>query len=156
MSFTLHHRVEIAAPVERVWEVIADLDRYPEWNPFVVAARSTLAVGDPISMRVRLLPFLVQPQRETILECVPGERLCYGLAGVKGGLLRSRRCHLLRALTPERSEYRSDFELSGRLVPIVRGLLGGRLTVGFASNTQAVADRAEALERARSSEPGGD
>ena len=154
MSFTLHHRALVAAPVARVWEVIVDLDRYSEWNPFVVAARSTLEVGAPISMRVRLLPFLVQPQRETILECVPGERLCYGIASLPGGLLRSHRCHVLRALTAERTEYVSDFVLSGRLTPMVSGLLGGRLTDGFASNTRALAERAEALERARVSEAG--
>jgi hypothetical protein len=115
----------------------------------VVAARSTLEVGAPISMRVRLLPFLVQPQRETILECVQGERLCYGLTGLRGGLLRSHRCHMVRSLAAERTEYLSDFELSGRLVPMVRGLLGGRLSHGFASNTRALAERAEALERDR-------
>ena len=26
--------VDIAAPPDQVWGVLADLDRYPDWNPF--------------------------------------------------------------------------------------------------------------------------
>jgi len=27
--------IEIDAPVERVWEVLTDFDRFPDWNPFI-------------------------------------------------------------------------------------------------------------------------
>ena len=29
--------IDIAAPVAVVWDVVTDLDRYGEWNPFVVS-----------------------------------------------------------------------------------------------------------------------
>ena len=45
--------LDVAAPAATVWRVVTDLDRYPEWNPFVVACRSTLEPGAPIDMRVR-------------------------------------------------------------------------------------------------------
>ena len=28
-------RIEIAAPVERVWSILADFTQYPRWNPFI-------------------------------------------------------------------------------------------------------------------------
>src|SRR3546814_14762853 len=37
-----------------VWEVIRDLSKYPEWNPFCIECRSTLQPGDPIDMKVKL------------------------------------------------------------------------------------------------------
>jgi uncharacterized protein YndB with AHSA1/START domain len=139
------HTVEIAAPTERVWQVIADLDRYPEWNPFVVVCRSSLRVGDPIDMRVRVLPFFAQPQRETILEHEPGRRLCYGLPKRGSGALVSRRCHEIEAQGPARTRYVSRFELEGWMEPVVRTLLGRRLAEGFAAMSAAIGERAERL-----------
>jgi hypothetical protein len=122
--------------------VIADLDAYPAWNPFVVACRSTLAVGAPIWMRVRIFGSFAQPQRETIFEHVAGSRLCYGLAPLPLGALASRRCHELEPLGPDRTRYRSHFELRGWLAPLVRVLLGARLENGFGAMSDALAARA--------------
>ena len=141
-AITVDHVLEIAAPAERVWSVIVDLDAYPLWNPFVVACRSTLAVGDPIWMRVRVFRFLSQPQRETIFEHVPGRRLCYGLAPLPLGALASQRCHEVEPLGPDHTRYRSHFELRGWLAPLVRLLLGARLAHGFGAMSNALADRA--------------
>ena len=39
---TLCSEIVVAAPPERVWEVLVDLARYPDWNPFLVAASGLL------------------------------------------------------------------------------------------------------------------
>jgi hypothetical protein len=143
------HLLEIAAPETVVWEVITDLASYPAWNPFVVACRSTLAVGDPISMRVRVLPFWAQPQREWITTHDPGRRLCYGLRGMPFGFLVSCRCHEVRSLGPQNTLYESRFELGGLLAPVVRCLLGRRLTRGFQAMSEAIRQRAEELQSGR-------
>ncbi len=146
----LQHRLEIAAPAATVWEVVTDLPRYGEWNPFVVACESTLAVGDPITMRVRVLPFFAQPQRETMLRHEPGRLFCYGLPGGPLRSLASSRSHEVAPEGPERAVYTSHFELEGWLEPVVRGLLGRRLAWGFGAMSEAIRERAEALHaRAR-------
>lgn len=40
---TLEHRIDIAAPVSRVWELVSDLPRMASWSPQVV--RTTVAGG---------------------------------------------------------------------------------------------------------------
>lgn len=139
------HTLEAAAPAATVWQVIVDLARYPEWNPFVVACRSTLVPGSPIDMRVRVLPFVAQPQRETIFEHIDGRRLSYGVASVPLGALTSRRSHEVEPLSPERSRYHSRFELNGWLAPVVQALLGRRLGIGFTAMSDALIARAEAI-----------
>ncbi len=148
----LEHSHEVEAPAARVWQVVCDLPRYPEWNPFVVRCVSTLAIGDPIDMRVRVLPFWAQPQRERVLEHDPGRHLCYGIGPTPLGALASRRCHDVVPLAPARSRYVSHFELSGWLSPLVALLLGGRLRAGFSAMSAALCARAEAL-RATAPEP---
>src|ERR1041385_8241712 len=120
-SVVIEHRLEIAAPVDLVWEVITDLSRYPEWNPFVVSCRSTLVVGEPIHMRVKLFGSFAQPQTETILEHVAQKRLCYGVKPTPR--LASRRWHEVRAIDGARTEYVSHFELSGWLAGTIRVLM---------------------------------
>lgn len=155
MPFVIDHVLRVAAPAERVWAVIVDFDAYPEWNPFVVACRSTLVPGDPIEMRVRLVGPVVQPQRETVFEHEPGRRFRYGLAPGALGALASSRSHEVKALGPGASEYRSHFELSGWLAPVVRALLGARLRAGFAAMSEGIQRRAEQREGASGPQTGG-
>jgi hypothetical protein len=148
MSFVIDLSCEIEAPLATVWDVITDLSAYGEWNPFVVACRSTLVAGDPIVMQVRLFAWFTQSQRERIFEHVPHDHLCYGLDGGSVGAVVSRRCHELHAIGAERTRYRSHFEMSGWLAPLVRAMLGSRLEHGFRSMTDAIRQRAERLQRA--------
>jgi len=145
VSFVIAHTLEVGAPAATVWSVITDLARYSEWNPFVVTCKSTLAVGDPIDMKVRVFPAFAQPQREQILEHVPGRLLAYGLPMRPLGELASRRSHEVTALAPDRTRYASHFELTGWLAPVVEALLGSRLRHGFTTMSAAIKTRAESL-----------
>ena len=42
--------VEIDAPAAFVWDVLVDYRRYPEWNPYTVAADSSLELGARIDL----------------------------------------------------------------------------------------------------------
>ena len=42
--------VVIEASLTLVWEILTDLDRYGEWNPFCVKASSTMEMGAPVYM----------------------------------------------------------------------------------------------------------
>jgi hypothetical protein len=145
MRFEIDQSVEIGVPPEVVWNVITDLARYPDWNPFVVACDSTLEVGAPIAMRVRIIASYAQSQTETVFEHEAGQRLSYGLSDVPLGALRSLRSHLVVAAGTDRARYESHFELSGWLAPLVRVLVGNRLERGFKAMTEAIAARAEEL-----------
>jgi hypothetical protein len=146
VTFELRECVEIDAPLARVWDVVVDLERYDEWNPFCVAAKSTLEVGSPIHMKVRLIPGITQPQTETVLEHIPRERFGYGLPGSFFGAMKSRRFHIVEAIDEVRTRYTSDFRMEGWLSGLVVLLLGGRLRAGFAANTASLKVRAEDLD----------
>jgi hypothetical protein len=139
----IDHVLDIAAPPATVWAVLTDLDRYPEWNPFVVACRSTLQPGSPIVMRVRVFPGFAQPQTETIVAHDPGRFLSYGVGPMALGILTSRRSHAVTPLGADRTRYESRFALDGWLAPVVQAVLGRRLEAGFAAMTAAIKARAE-------------
>lgn len=142
--FVIDSTVEINAPAETVWQVITDLPRYGEWNPFCLAASSSLQPGDTIEMTVQLT---ARPQQviEVMREFVPGRRFAYSMKPAPMGALSSLRSHDVEPLGPGRARYRSYFQLKGWLMPLVRALLGRKLEHGFGGMTTAVARRSEQL-----------
>lgn len=142
--FKIEKVVEIQAPAEIVWEVITDFSRYPDWNPFCIACDTTMKPGDPIRMKVQLMP-IPQNVEEVVDELVPGKRFAYHMKPAPLGALTSKRSHDVESLGAERTRYRSYFHLAGWVMPLVRGLLGGRLQIGFAGMTAGIQKRAEAL-----------
>ena len=78
--------VEIEAPASVVWKVLTDLDRYSEWNTFCPGIKSTLKLGDPVTMTVKI------PTRTNLgpqlniwcvsspSNCCPGRRALLGRA----------------------------------------------------------------------------
>ncbi len=141
-QFVIDNEVEINASAAEVWKVITDFDRYPEWNPFVVAAQSSLKPGDPIDMKVKLLG-PVQRQVEIILEVNEGKGFSYQMKPFPWGALSSRRSHEIIELDAQRCRYKSHFQLQGWMMPLVRGLMKGPLQRGFSGMTDAIRQRAE-------------
>ncbi|MEY2925685.1 MAG: hypothetical protein RL367_162 [Pseudomonadota bacterium] len=49
-AVTVSDTVAINAPARVVWDVLCDMPRYNEWNPFCIRAVSTLAMGAAVEM----------------------------------------------------------------------------------------------------------
>ncbi|QLY28025.1 SRPBCC domain-containing protein [Nocardia huaxiensis] len=145
MAFVIDITVDIDAPAELVWQVLTDVDKYGEWNPFVPACATTLEPGTPIDMQVVLIGSTPRAQREYIRSCTPGHEFSYSMKPAPLGLLRSHRSHTITDLGDGRTRYESHFQLEGPVAPIVGGLLGSALRRGFGGMTAGVKQRAEAL-----------
>lgn len=48
----LRCEVEIAAPAERVWDVLVDFDANPEWNPFIRTMQGACEPGARLTVRI--------------------------------------------------------------------------------------------------------
>ena len=69
LSITTERQIEVSAPFERVWTVIADVERWHEWTPSITSIRlldGPLALGARAEVRQPKLPRLVW--RVTALE----------------------------------------------------------------------------------------
>jgi hypothetical protein len=148
-------RVEIEAPLDVVWSVVLDVDRYPEWNPFVVRAEcaSPPAVGDPIRLHVRWANgrSATSPERISAVEppevAADGVRraaLAYVYEGLPArlGLVRGTRWQRLSQPDGGPTTYDTVEEFAGPLVPLAGP---GRVAEGFARHAAALKVRAESL-----------
>ena len=147
---------EIDAPLDLVWSVMVDTDRYPEWNPFVVRVEcaGTPEVGTPIRLHVEFAggKQVESPERITALEEPyddDGTRraaLAYVYEGwpAKLGLVRGTRWQRLSQSLGGATRYETVEEFSGPLVPLAGP---ERVEEGFRRHAEALRLRAEQLSR---------
>lgn len=140
--------VAIDAPRALVWETLVDLDGYPRWNPFTVEMRSTLEVGAPVHMKVRMLKAggVVVSQTETVRAVEAPDRLVWG-ARMMGGAVSAERVQTLIALSPERTLYRTEDVIEGPLGALVFLTFGPSVQAGFDAMAQALADEVARRKR---------
>jgi|SRR5919109_4723996 hypothetical protein len=137
--------IDIAAPPERVWAVLADLASYPQWHPVFREASGLLAAGNRITLTTaRPDTDRTMTARVKVLTAEPAAELRW-VSSVLG------------LMTSERSFTLSPADGGTRLVQAgsYRGLFTrfpaktlSRIQDGFEAINQAIKQRAEGLPQA--------
>ena len=47
------NEIEIQSTQQRVWEVLTDLGKYPEWNPLLCRAKGKLIIGEKVNLTAK-------------------------------------------------------------------------------------------------------
>jgi hypothetical protein len=144
-------RVEIAAPAAIVWEILIDLPRYGEWNPFCIAATSTLAMGAPVNMTLKsyIEPDVTFPNCEYVCAFEPERRLSWELPHDDAWPYPARRDQIIETIGPEACAYQSTDAFLGPNGIHVMRFAGSWVKRAFDDTALALKARAEAMHRAR-------
>jgi hypothetical protein len=132
----------IDAPIERVWQILCDLGRYGEWNPFTPRVESSLRIGDPIHLHVRLVGERLMHRIEWVTRNEP-HALCWDMKMGVRALLTAERCQVLTAQDEGRTRYVTEDRFTGLLTPIVFALFGRAMQRGFEDCARGLKKRAE-------------
>ena len=122
--------VDIDAPIEHVWQILVDLDRYGEWNPFTPKVETTLRIGDPIHLQVRLVGERLTQRVEWITRNEP-YTLGWEMKLGARFLLYAERVQVLTVVDENRTRYMTEDRFSGWLRSPVVGLFGKAMERGF-------------------------
>lgn len=144
-------RVEIDAPASLVWEILTDLPRYGEWNPFCIAAESTLEPGAPVHMTLKSYtePDATFPNCEYVCAFEPERLLSWQLPYDEAWPYPARRDQIIEVLGPERCAYHStDAFLGDNGIHVMR-FCGAWVKRAFDDTAHALKARAEAMHAGR-------
>ena len=96
MAFRIEHRIGVAAPADTIWELLADVERWPQWNPLYTQATGKLGIGAALKLRESLPG---RPPREVAPVVVDWEPRAQILWRENGVLARTMRYIEIEALT---------------------------------------------------------
>lgn len=139
----VEHRIEIAAPAEAVWRVIADLGRWGEWNPLYIRARGVAEVGARLDMTV-LLEGMKPQKAAAVVTTVEAARLLeYEIVSL-GGLVRTFRIIEIETLDPGSCAVTNAEIMTGLLGGLIARSLGDKVRSGLQAMNESLKARAEA------------
>jgi len=143
MTKTLKTEIDIAAPPERVWEVLSDLDAYGEWNPFIVEATGSATIGDRLTLRMQPTSGRERTLRPTVTDVRPDELLQWeGHLGVRG-IMDVTHTFRLKPAPGEGTRLVQAEDFRGLLVPLVARTLERGTLPAFEAMNEALKRRAE-------------
>lgn len=140
---------EIAAPAALIWDILLDLPGYPAWNPYTIAMKSTLQVGAPMEMTVKMNERsqpMTQVENIRVLDR-EAHKVCWGIDSLTPTLNSGERCQWLEPLPDGRVRYVTEDLIEGTLNPLVTALYGPDIDRGFKAVAAALKVRAEALAK---------
>jgi hypothetical protein len=163
MDYRGMRRIECAividAPPRLVWDVITDVDRYPEWNRFTPRLElhsRPLGVGVELDLQCWITEDKLLPEeREVILALEPDRHaFCMGTSRRRGRPgIRSQRWQICEPLADGRTRFINHESFEGPLAPLVYLLYTAKLHRAFRGYCQDVRSRVESLQREEARNP---
>ena len=150
--FRIEHRLGIPVPAAVVWRVVADLERWAEWNPLYVKAEGALRIGAQLTLTQALEgreTVLIQP---TIVDWVPETQILWRLTQNRGFIQRLRYIEIDK-LDEAACIFSNGEDWSGLLAGLVPVELRRALRKGYEAFGEAVRDQSLKLWNAEGGEP---
>ena len=135
--------IEIAAPPERVWRVLTDFASYPQWNPFIQSLSGPLAIGERLSVRIKLSGGKSMTFRPTVLLVEENRKVRWMGRLLLPGIFDGEH-HFELAPTTSGSSFSQEEKFSGILVRMMGAATFQQTQLGFVEMNKALKQRAEA------------
>jgi hypothetical protein len=139
----LHTQIDIAAPVERVWALLADFPSYSRWNPQVRSVEGNLGVGQALKIFVEPPGARGVRLRPTLLAVEPNRELRWKWSVLVPGLLEGEHYFELKAKSCGGLTFHHGEIFSGILVPLLGRQMNGVIKQGFVAANDALKRQAE-------------
>jgi hypothetical protein len=140
---TLEARIDIDAPVDRVWAVLHDTAAYAEWNPFIRTVEGALQPGSRLTIRIEPPGGWGMTFKPTVQAVEPDKLVRWLGRLLLPGIFDGEHSLRLEAINRDHTRFIQSERFGGLLVPLLGGLLA-RTQRGFEEMNQALKVRVEA------------
>ena len=144
--FRIEARLGVPAPQLMVWEALADLEAWSDWNPFYPRVEGQLRIGAPLLLTEAPAGHEPAVVRAAVVDWAPEMQILWR-ATERYGMIQ--RLHFLEIdkLTDEACIISNGEDWFGRLAPFVGRPRRRAIRAGLEAMNQALSERAVALWR---------
>lgn len=135
--------IEIQASSERVWQILADLARFPQWNPFIRWANGQVKAGARLEARIQPSGASGMTFKPTVLKAEPNRELRWLGRFLLPGLFDGEHIFTIEDLGAHHVRFTQREIYTGWLVPIMAHGLDTDTRRGFEEMNQALKALAE-------------
>ena len=139
--FVLHTAIEIDASPEQVWNVLADRDAYPEWNPFIISSTGELTAGGTITNVLRDTEGKETSFSPELLVVEPNRELRWIGKVPPGFIFDGEHSFRLEELPNGRTRLIHEETFRGAAIPFTKSMLNKTIKPQFIAMNEALADR---------------
>jgi hypothetical protein len=141
-SILFEEQASIAAPIDRVWGLLIDLEGYRDWNPWIVWAEGEAVPGATIQADVVMGDSIMEVEH-VILAVDAERRFCWRDEGFTTLFVYGQRCRWLTASLDGRVHFRQQLLLEGLFAPVAKAMYGAKLRAGMIAETAALVATAQ-------------
>jgi len=134
--------ITIAAPPEKVWEILMDFPSYGDWNPFVTAIDGESKVGEQLAASLRLPGGKTRGFKPKVTAVEP-ERLFQWFGKVGFDALFGGRHSFRLSPTEHGTRFEHSERFTGVLASMMFSMMGRRTEAGFRAMNDALKARSE-------------
>ena len=137
-------RIQINAPIDFVWDVLTEVEKYGEWNPFTPQVRTDFKIGSPAHLLVRMGPTKMKIT-ESVCAFEEPRLIAWSKEFGARRLLFAMREQHLEPVNETSCWYHNTDRLTGMLAPLVFLCFGGYMRRGFSDVGLGLKRYAEAM-----------
>lgn len=138
----LRTEIEIQASPEKVWQILTDLDKWTEWNPFITIATGNPHIGEKVDINVH------SESKEMTLHCTvikveQAKELCWKYHVGSPVLFRGEHSFIIEKSRGNQVRFIDREMFNGLFVPLQARDIDTHSRQGFELMDQALKARAE-------------
>jgi hypothetical protein len=139
----LSAEIEIEAPAERVWGILTDFARFPEWNPFIRQATGEPKTGARLKIRLEPTGGRAMSFKPKMLNVEPNREIRWLGRLLIPGLFDGEHTLTIEPLDEKRVRFTQREKFTGLLVPFMAKSIDRDARRGFEEMNRALKERSE-------------
>ena len=139
----LYSETEIRATPGRIWEILTDFQKYPDWNPFIRSIQGTAVEGEWIEADLRPPGTRGMKIRPVLKKVVPDRELRWVGHLFMGALFRGEHVFEIQPRDDGTCLFVQHEYFSGLLLLLLENMLKTDTARGFSEMNEALRIRAE-------------
>ena len=140
----IHTEIDINAPAEKVWQILADFKNYPQWNPFIKSAEGNIREGEFLKVQIQPAGRGAMNFGPKVLKADVNRELRWKGKFLIQGLFDGEHAFVLKEISPQKTKFIHSEKFAGILVLLFKSVLKDSER-GFELMNEALKKRVESV-----------